>query len=168
MRRECRERFSRPPPVSDPDMHHGTCVTHVPWCMTGLLASGFFWSWWRGKRSRHSRRMRNPQFHVSGKRPIGDKCLMASVQQLRHFSMRTRMTSCGVIIPDGLAWKRWYHFISDPEYYDRISCNCTHHIQYKGYAITLPVTSNAVIQFRYYSDVIMKAIASQITGVLII
>ena len=26
---------------------------------------------WRGKRSRHSRRMRNPQFYVSGKRPIG-------------------------------------------------------------------------------------------------
>ena len=26
---------------------------------------------WRGKRSRHSRRMRNPQFYVSGKRPMG-------------------------------------------------------------------------------------------------
>ena len=25
---------------------------------------------WRGKRSRHSRRMRNPQFYVSGKRPF--------------------------------------------------------------------------------------------------
>ena len=31
-----------PPPrcCSDPDMHHGTCVTHVPWCMSGLLTSG--------------------------------------------------------------------------------------------------------------------------------
>ena len=27
----------------------------------------------RGKRSRHSRRMRNPKFYVSGKRPIGVK-----------------------------------------------------------------------------------------------
>ena len=27
--------FSQPPRVSDPDMHHGTCVTHVPWCMLG-------------------------------------------------------------------------------------------------------------------------------------
>ena len=27
----------------------------------------------RGKRSRHSRRMRNPQFYVSGKRPIAEK-----------------------------------------------------------------------------------------------
>ena len=25
--------FSPPPRVSDPDMHNGTCVTHVPWCM---------------------------------------------------------------------------------------------------------------------------------------
>ena len=51
--------FSPPPWVSDPDMHHGTCVTHVPWCMPGSLTSGFILSWWRGKRSRHSRRMRN-------------------------------------------------------------------------------------------------------------
>ena len=34
------------------------------------LTSGFLWSRWRGKRSRHSRRMCNPQFYVSGKRPI--------------------------------------------------------------------------------------------------
>ena len=62
--------FSPPPRVSDPDMHHGTCVTHVPWCMPGSLTSCFLWSRWRGKRSRHSRRMHNPQFYVSGKRPI--------------------------------------------------------------------------------------------------
>ena len=62
--------FSPPPRVSDPDMHHGTCVTHVPWCMPGSLTSGFLWIMWRGKRSRHSRRMRNPQFYVSGKRPM--------------------------------------------------------------------------------------------------
>ena len=54
--------FSPPPPVSDPDMHPGTCVTHVPWCMPGSLSSVFLRSWWRGKRSRNSRRMRNTQF----------------------------------------------------------------------------------------------------------
>ena len=27
--------------VSNPDMHHGTCVTYVPWCMSGSLTSGF-------------------------------------------------------------------------------------------------------------------------------
>ena len=34
------EKFSPPPRVSDPDMHHGTCV--MPWCMPGSLTSGFF------------------------------------------------------------------------------------------------------------------------------
>ena len=56
--------FSPPSRVSDPDMHHGTCVTHVPWCMPGSLISGFLWSRWRWKRSR---RMHNAQFYVSGK-----------------------------------------------------------------------------------------------------
>ena len=42
MRRECQERFprhrlQRKPLVSDPGMHHGTCVTHVPRCMSGSL-----------------------------------------------------------------------------------------------------------------------------------
>ena len=56
--------------VSDPDVHHGTCVTHVPWCMPGSRTSEFLWSRWRGKRSRHSRRMRNTHVYVSGNRPI--------------------------------------------------------------------------------------------------
>ena len=45
MRWECRERFprhrlQRKLLVSDPGMHHGTCVTHVPWCMSGSLTRG--------------------------------------------------------------------------------------------------------------------------------
>ena len=35
-----RRRFQRKPIVSDPGMHHGTCVTHVPWCMSGSLTCG--------------------------------------------------------------------------------------------------------------------------------
>ena len=62
--------FSPPSRVSDPDMHHGTCVMHVPWCMLGSLTSGFPWSRLRGKRFRHSRRMRKQTFYVSGKRLI--------------------------------------------------------------------------------------------------
>ena len=62
--------FSPPPRVYDPDMHHGTCVTQVPWCMPGSLTRGFLWSRWWGKRSRHSRCMRNLHFYVSGKRPM--------------------------------------------------------------------------------------------------
>ena len=45
MRRECRERFprhgfQRKPLVKDPGTHHGTCVTHVPWCMSGSEIRG--------------------------------------------------------------------------------------------------------------------------------
>ena len=46
--------FSPPPRVSDLDMHHGTCVMHVPWCMPGSLIIGFVWNRWRGKRCWHS------------------------------------------------------------------------------------------------------------------
>ena len=53
------------PRVSEHDMHHGRCVTHVPGCMPGSLT----WSRRRGKRSRYSRRMHNPQLSVSGKGP---------------------------------------------------------------------------------------------------
>ena len=41
--------FSPSPQVSDLDMHHGTCVTHVPWCMPGSLTIGFLWKRRRGK-----------------------------------------------------------------------------------------------------------------------
>ena len=46
--------FFPTPRVSYPDMHYGKCVTNVPWCMLRSLSSGFLWSRWRGKRSRHS------------------------------------------------------------------------------------------------------------------
>ena len=41
--------FSPSPQVSDPDMHHGTCVTHLPWCMPGSLTIGFLWNRRRGE-----------------------------------------------------------------------------------------------------------------------
>ena len=62
--------LSPPQRLSDPGMHQGTCVTHVPECMPGSLTRSFIWSRWREKRSRHSRRMRNPHFYLSGKRSI--------------------------------------------------------------------------------------------------
>ena len=60
-----RRRFQRKPLVSDPGMHHGTCVTHVPWCMSGSLACSE-----RGKRSRHSRRMRTRNFAYLARGPL--------------------------------------------------------------------------------------------------
>ena len=65
-------------------MHHGTCVTHVPWCMLGSLTSSFLWSRWRGKRSRHTRRRHNPQFYVSGKRPMA-RYVHDNVMTWTHF-----------------------------------------------------------------------------------
>ena len=62
--------FSPPLRVTDPDIHHGKCVTQVPWCMPGSLSSDFLWSRLRGKRSRHSRCIGKPQFCVSGKRQM--------------------------------------------------------------------------------------------------
>ena len=45
MRRECRERFSRhriqrKSLATDPDMHHGTCITHAPWCRSRSVTRG--------------------------------------------------------------------------------------------------------------------------------
>ena len=45
MLRECREHFprhwfQRKPIVNDPGLHHGTCVTHMPWCMSRSLTRG--------------------------------------------------------------------------------------------------------------------------------
>ena len=61
IRRECRERFLHQrlqgkPPVNDTGMHIGITNTR-----------------WRGKRSRYSWHMRNPQFYASDKRPIVDQ-----------------------------------------------------------------------------------------------
>ena len=45
MRQECRKRFpdtdfKRKSLVNNPCMHPGTCVTHVPWCMSRSLICG--------------------------------------------------------------------------------------------------------------------------------
>ena len=78
MRRECRERFSRhrfhrEPLVSDPGMHHGTCVTH-----------GMANPRWCGKRSR---RMRNLPFYVSGKRFMFNVCCsLKAISKEKHIN----------------------------------------------------------------------------------
>ena len=92
--------FSPPPRVSDPDMHHGTCVTHVPWCMPGSLTSSFLWSRWREKRSLHSRRMRNPQFFVSGKKPMSSNSnkLMILIQRQIHSSFQIPVNATAVSV----------------------------------------------------------------------
>ena len=41
--------FFLPPQDRDPDVHHGSCVTHVSWYMLESLAIGFFLSWCDGE-----------------------------------------------------------------------------------------------------------------------
>ena len=84
--------FSLLPRVYDPGMHHGTCVTHVPWYLPGLLTTGFIWSWWHGKRSRYSRR--NAQCYVSGKRPHVVKLLTRLHMQHITWNMQS-FFKCG-------------------------------------------------------------------------
>ena len=74
--------------ISNPDMHHGTYVTHVPWCMSGSLTSGFLWSRWRGKCSRHFRCMCNPQFYVFVKRPMGRRYVLKCASQRCIYFMK--------------------------------------------------------------------------------
>ena len=132
--------FFPPLRVSDPDMHLGTCITYVPLCMPGSLTGGFLWSWWRGKRSRHSRRMRNPQFYVSGNRPMTHKSRMAPMCVAKHSRLNKpyilpvktflaglspKTTSCHVVIV-GLrpviqilchvlarGWGRWLRYFTE-------------------------------------------------------
>ena len=122
--------ISPPPRVSDPDMHYGTCVTHVPWCIPGSLTSGF-WSQWRGKHSRHSRRMRSPNFYVSGKRLILHRIYTVPIIPYRPYvtlligTRRKRSQSIHiwslsylyVVSRCGVSWFIWWvHIII--QYYD--------------------------------------------------
>ena len=99
--------FSPPPRVSDPVMHQGTCVMRVPWCMPGSLTSVFLWSQWRGKRSRHSRRMRKPQFYVSSKRPIGP--IQAAVCQSERLRRCRDMDTISAMMVFVVTWYRFTH-----------------------------------------------------------
>ena len=69
MHRECPERF----PVTD---FEGSRYLAILACITALLNAravinvGIGNPRWRGKRSRHSQRMFNPQFYVFDKRPM--------------------------------------------------------------------------------------------------
>ena len=54
--------------------------------------------WWWEKRSRHSRRMRNPQFYVSGKRPIG--CEFKNRYDFKTYDGKLMLASHPLDLPD--------------------------------------------------------------------
>ena len=84
MRWECRKRFprhrlQRKPLVGDPAMHHGTCVSQVPWCMSGPLIHGGGENVPGIPFSPAFRRMRKPQFYLSGKRPMAQRSTVGPI-----------------------------------------------------------------------------------------
>ena len=97
--------FSPLPRVNDPDMHHGTCVTHVPWFIPGSLTSGFLWSQRLGENVPG-----NPQYYISVKRP-----LVVSISGLPYFItfQRVSLTSPShrnvayVTVLRTVPWRRW-------------------------------------------------------------
>ena len=62
----------------------GTRKFAIPACITArasrtcLMHAGIANPWWWGKLSRQSRRIRNPQSYVSGKRPMWESCSILS------------------------------------------------------------------------------------------
>ena len=116
-----RERFPRHRGLAIP-----TCIMARVWraCRDPCLTSGFRWSWWRGKRSRHSQRMRNPQFYVSGKRPIEFVTpLYAYWYSIFPVTTHRSWTHCGLLtlyghMECGHHWLRqWFAAFSAPGYY---------------------------------------------------
>ena len=111
--------FSPPPRISDPDMHHGTCVTRVPWWMhAGVANRRFPLKSVSGKTFPAFPAMHNPQFYASGKSPISS----ATFPFHKNYSGRyietyplpynleywqTRATNCALVI-DNICWRKWY------------------------------------------------------------
>ena len=128
-------------------MHHGTCITHVPWCMRGSLTSGFLWSRWWEKHSRHSRCMCNPQFYVSSKRSYWHKATIIHPLQLcsNTHSIINHCRLCLVLLvvyitnanltnlihyfPRHIYYCRTNHFTQN-QYFENLSEIFTRHIKY--------------------------------------
>ena len=108
--------FSPRPLDSDPDMHHGTCVTHVPWCIPGSLTSGFLWSRRQGNSSRHSKRMGNPRFYVSSKMPMG-RIVVTSWLASGHYIKVTFSSRMNILMNgpngNGTLWNKYFVYCDE-------------------------------------------------------
>ena len=70
MRRECRERFSPPPTSKETVSERSRHVSRHVRDARAVMHIGIANPRWWGKRSRHSRRMCNPRFYLSGMRSM--------------------------------------------------------------------------------------------------
>ena len=99
--RECQKRFPRhrlqkKPLVSDPAMHHSTCATHVPWCMSGSPTRV------GGENVPGACATRN--FCVSGKRPMLDVDWLG---RLSGYELIASCTPCYSVGPRKACILRW-------------------------------------------------------------
>ena len=97
MHRECwknfpHHRLKRKPLVSYPGMHHGTYVTGI-W-QEAHGHAGITNLRWQGKCYRLSRRMRNPQFYISGKRPMSQGLLRRGMDYKNPFVLLNIWFQC--------------------------------------------------------------------------
>ena len=83
-----RHQFQRKPLVNNSGMHHGTWVTHVPWCVSGsLIRDG-------GKKGLTF--LAHAQFFVSNKRPIVCSLSFCSISDWHWEQNATFFTQSGV------------------------------------------------------------------------
>ena len=97
-------------------------VFPVPLCMSGSLTSGFLWSLWRGKRSRHSRHMRNPQFYVSGKRPMPQWGLWCQIAGLELAHLTVWHLCCAVSLSESV----WICYQLEPQEQNSVKMKSKH------------------------------------------
>ena len=92
--------------VSDPDVHHGTCVTHVPWCMPEIANQGFYFKIGGGENvpGIPGTTLRNLQCWVSGKRPM--LSISFYTQQLSSWLCMTLQKTCDIS-----AVSRYWYFM---------------------------------------------------------
>ena len=103
-----RHQLQRRSLVSYPGFHHGTCHARA------VMHVGIANLRWRGERPRHSRRMRNPHFYVSSKRPMAKPMAGKRVFILKYLSASisssssNHVESCDFL--SAITFKSWRSF----------------------------------------------------------
>ena len=91
--------------VSDPGMPHGTCVTHVPWCMSGSLTRGGGENVPGACATRNITYLAKGPWNISAEHPMGWKCFLHYTPPLSHATplWGELVTDCRKG-PNGLLW----------------------------------------------------------------
>ena len=116
--RSPRNRLQRKPLVNDPGLHHVTCVTHVPWCMSRSLTRGV---WENVSDIPGACATRNFTYLVKSPRHgmLGNKIFHPSEHELDCvgiFQQNLRFTidpDIGLYVPQPTgSWDRWQWFFN--------------------------------------------------------